>query len=270
MRANQVRHEKELERRIIAQEKLQEAEMAKAQSELAKVMQERDRLQRAEMFEQQDVREEIHRSKTARQRTREKGSTNVGPATTTTTTPKKNKGPSYRDGFDQDEIMIVSPSRSAGRSRVGTPKAGGKRKRKGVDDSPLPALQLTQSPRTGVRSGREEEEEREPVWEGLSSRFSQADGRFEVSGPGVSLPGKRLTQLVFAIHAQSSHDSESGTDIRVIDQMFSPIKSRYITRISDAGRDVSSEHGWIRGGIHHQLVSDLLDAVVKMYRRQIR
>ena len=181
VRANQARHEKELERRIIAQEKLQEVEMAKAQAELTKVMQERDRLQRADMFEQQDVREEIHRSKNARQRAREKGTTNVVPATTTTTTPKKNNGLSYRDGFDQDEIMIMSPSRIAGRSRVGTPKAGGKRKRKGVDDSPLPALQLSQSPRSGVRRG-EEEEESGPVLERLSSRFSQADGRFEVSG----------------------------------------------------------------------------------------
>ena len=52
--------------------------------------------------------------------------------------------------------------------------------------------------------------------------------------------------------------------------MLPPIETRYITRISDAGRDEFDEHGWIRGGIRHQLVSDLFDAVVKMYRRRIR
>lgn len=50
------------------------------------------------------------------------------------TTPKKNKTAVHRDGFDDDEIQVISPSKFPGRrSNGGTPtKPGAKRKRKGV------------------------------------------------------------------------------------------------------------------------------------------
>lgn len=59
------------------------------------------------------------------------------------TTPKKNRKLAHRDGFDDDEIHVVSPSKShARRSNPSTPtKIGTKRKRKG-QDSPIIALEV--------------------------------------------------------------------------------------------------------------------------------
>jgi len=57
-------------------------------------------------------------------------------------TPKKGKVVPYGDGFDSDEIQPLSPSKLALRSKAGTPKAAGKRKRKAIDDSPLRPLEL--------------------------------------------------------------------------------------------------------------------------------
>ena len=57
-------------------------------------------------------------------------------------TPKKSKSSTYADGFNDDEVQILSPSKLALRRRTGTPKAGLKRKRRAVDDSPVKPQQL--------------------------------------------------------------------------------------------------------------------------------
>ncbi|KAI9741488.1 MAG: hypothetical protein M1818_004294 [Claussenomyces sp. TS43310] len=56
------------------------------------------------------------------------------------TTPKRRKSAGHGDGFDDDEIQIISPSNIQGRkSNGGTPtKAGAKRKRKGADSPKVP------------------------------------------------------------------------------------------------------------------------------------
>lgn len=61
------------------------------------------------------------------------------------TTPKKNKALPYRDGFDEDEIQIISPSAfQARKSNPGTPtKARAKRKRKMLE-SPVPSLEVAE------------------------------------------------------------------------------------------------------------------------------
>ena len=59
-------------------------------------------------------------------------------------TPKKNKALAYADGFDDEEIQPISPSRLAIRSKGNTPKAGAKRKRKPTEASPVKPLELTQ------------------------------------------------------------------------------------------------------------------------------
>ena len=60
------------------------------------------------------------------------------------TTPKKNKSLPYGDGFDDEEMQLVSPSKLSFRSKPVTPKAGTKRKRKAVDSSPVKPLPLSQ------------------------------------------------------------------------------------------------------------------------------
>jgi len=56
-------------------------------------------------------------------------------------TPSKKKNLTFRDGFDDDEVMLVSPRKPKDRGRPGTPKAGNKRKRAPSAHSPgLPML----------------------------------------------------------------------------------------------------------------------------------
>jgi hypothetical protein len=59
----------------------------------------------------------------------------------TVLTPRRQRTKIMGDGFDDDEIMI-SPSKSAGKSRGGTPKQGAKRKRDVLNESPSQSLQF--------------------------------------------------------------------------------------------------------------------------------
>jgi hypothetical protein len=62
-------------------------------------------------------------------------------------TPKKTRILPFRDGFDDDEMAVVSPTKSSGgRSKPGTPTVGGKRKRKASLDSPIQMASLQLSP----------------------------------------------------------------------------------------------------------------------------
>jgi hypothetical protein len=98
------------------------------------------------------------------------------------------------DGFDDDDVVMASPSRHRERSRTATPKAG-KRKRQNIDQSPLPlpALQLS-----GSRS-RPKEREPPPIAEtkidaALLQHFRRSDRRFTL------------------LHRLLSHPSSSDTD----------------------------------------------------------
>jgi hypothetical protein len=58
-------------------------------------------------------------------------------------TPKKSKVLPYRDGFDDSDLVMLSPSKPRDRSKPTTPKAGAKRKRTGNDlQSPIAPPQL--------------------------------------------------------------------------------------------------------------------------------
>lgn len=59
-------------------------------------------------------------------------------------TPKKNKTLPYGDGFDDQEMQVVSPPKLAIRAKAVTPKVGGKRKRKPAESSPVKPLPLRQ------------------------------------------------------------------------------------------------------------------------------
>lgn len=90
-----------------------------------------------------DLKEETRRIKSLESRLKEKtGDRPAGPAIT----PEKQRpANSLRDGFDDDEIMVISPAKSASRrSKPATPTAANKRKRK-VDPSPIKPLVLRQS-----------------------------------------------------------------------------------------------------------------------------
>ena len=94
--------------------------------------------------------------------------------------PQKKKALPHRDGFDDDEIEILSPSKispSKFRARIGTPTKTGKRKRKAIE-SPAPALDVVQFHEPTVV----EPEEKVPIFdEALLAGLGIQDDRFHVS-----------------------------------------------------------------------------------------
>jgi hypothetical protein len=108
-------------------------------------------------------------------------------------TPRKNKSALHRDGFDDEEVQIISPSKFHGRRSAGnTPtKPGIKRKRK-INDSP-------------VKESLDVEQEQMPtddnklqsngviLDEALLERLRRPDDRLEVSN---SSPSSNVALLI--------------------------------------------------------------------------
>lgn len=142
VRANATKLEKEYEARTEAMQKLhadeaarQKIEVEKARAELQKIGTEKD-------FLENDLAEGTKQIRNL-QKAFKKGDRTTGKENQPVT-PKKTKSLHLRDGFDDDEVLPMSPSKLALRSKVGTPKAGAKRKRKAPEDSPVKPLQLAQ------------------------------------------------------------------------------------------------------------------------------
>ena len=95
-------------------------------------------------------------------------------------TPRKNRSMLFGDGFDDGEEMIVSPSKSRGKSKPATPKHGGKRKRNVTEASPVPALTL-QEPLAGAGTPTNADAGREEPGAVLAGSFRPDDEKFQVS-----------------------------------------------------------------------------------------
>lgn len=145
VRANQAKTVRECQAKVQALEKLHVETVARQKIELDSARAERERMATENKFLRRDVIEESEKARQAQKLA--KGTTGGPPAQINgelTTTPKKSKVPSYRDGFDDDEIVTISPSKVLGRQKPLTPKLGTKRKRKANEDSPGQPLQLSQ------------------------------------------------------------------------------------------------------------------------------
>lgn len=134
---------REHEREMAALRKLSSDTQAKQQKaiEAARIAEKNAATERD--FIKQDLAEESARvRKLNRQKATEK---NDGPSLVLT--PKKKKTFSHRDGFDDDEIEILSPSKISPskfqKRNFGSPSKPGKRKRRTVE-SPAGALEVIQ------------------------------------------------------------------------------------------------------------------------------
>ena len=148
MRANATKVEKEFENRTTALQKLhadeaarQKIEVERARAELQKIATEKD-------FLENDLAEGTKQIKTLQRAIKKGGDrdpeSKPGGKENQPLTPKKTKSLAYADGFDDEEIQPMSPSRLVIRSKANTPKAGAKRKRKPAEASPVKPLELTQ------------------------------------------------------------------------------------------------------------------------------
>ncbi|KAI7221043.1 hypothetical protein KC333_g2005 [Hortaea werneckii] len=145
VRANQEKAMRDYERRIAGMQKLHAEEAARAKAELDRGRKQREKLETEGRFLQHDLAQEAERAR--RTNGAGKGRTTASAATAVRNrgqeTPKRAKKNGLGDGFDDDEVRIVSPSRSREKSKDATPKQGAKRKRT-ANDSPVTALSFAQ------------------------------------------------------------------------------------------------------------------------------
>ncbi|KAI9715041.1 MAG: hypothetical protein M1828_001077 [Chrysothrix sp. TS-e1954] len=130
VRANHGKTTKEFELRLVELQQSHANELAKQRAELDAVRKERQRIETNNRFLENDLAQEAERGRVARRSLRDttgnpaKGVASGSPLST----PKKMGKLPFRDGFDDDEVMAVSPS-SMEKLKMTTPRAGSKRKR---------------------------------------------------------------------------------------------------------------------------------------------
>ena len=144
VRANHARALKDHERQLKELEKQHADVAAKQRAEIEHTRVEIEKLLTEKKYLQHDLLEESERVKQVQRTARVSVAGNAPSSKGVVTTPKHSRTLPFRDGFDDDEIMVVSPSKTPGKSRPGTPKPGAKRKRKLAEESPSQPLQMIQ------------------------------------------------------------------------------------------------------------------------------
>ncbi|GLI72393.1 hypothetical protein PoHVEF18_000565 [Penicillium ochrochloron] len=135
IRSKQARMAEEYDRQLVALRKAMADRETTHKEAVDAAMSEGKMLATENLFLQHDLAEEVHQLRNYK--TKQRAAEKAPPVT-----PKKSRVLPFRDGFDDDEIAVVSPSKSAARSKRGTPTVPGKRKRQASVDSPAP-LQLS-------------------------------------------------------------------------------------------------------------------------------
>ncbi|CAG8421885.1 unnamed protein product [Penicillium salamii] len=134
IRRKQATMTQDYDRQLATLRKSMADEMAKHKQEVETAMSEGKVLATENVFLQQELADEAyqHRNFKSKQRADKRAPE----------TPRKSRVLPFRDGFDDDEIAMVSPSKSAARSKRATPTVPGKRKRQLSQDGAVP-LQLS-------------------------------------------------------------------------------------------------------------------------------
>ncbi|CAI7620237.1 unnamed protein product [Penicillium glandicola] len=132
IRRKQATMTQDYDRQLAALRKSMADEMVKHKQEIEVAMSESKVLATENVFLQQDLVDEAYQLRNYKSKHRE-----MEPPVT----PRKSRVLPFRDGFEDDEIAMVSPSKSAVRSKRATPTVPGKRKRQSSQDNPAP-LQL--------------------------------------------------------------------------------------------------------------------------------
>ncbi len=174
VRSKQDKVAKEYERELAAIQKLNEEKLAKQQRalEAARIAQQQAATERE--FLKQDLAEEAERIRRHKVREAARKKDNA-----VLSTPGKKKSLPHRDGFDDDEMQIVSPSKvspSKLNKKSGTPTRMGKRKRKAID-SPIAPLELIQTEESYPDKSKEKAS---VLDEAMIAKLGIQDDRFDV------------------------------------------------------------------------------------------
>ena len=184
VRAKILKAEQEFESRTKAQHRLHADEAAKYKIDAEKARAEIQKINTEKAFLVNDLAEGAKQlrqvQKTIKQRADKSSESKRLANGDLLATPKKSKSMPYGDGFDDDEVQILSPSKLALRGKVGTPKAGVKRKRKATEVSPIQPqpLELAEPVRNDFP---EEFMQVEPLSKPITSKQNQrsSDSKFQ-------------------------------------------------------------------------------------------
>ncbi|RVX67973.1 hypothetical protein B0A52_08383 [Exophiala mesophila] len=135
---------KVFDRQIGSLKKTMQDEAAKYKAAVDALTEKNRQLSTRFQFLEQEHAQGMQETKSLKQRLRDQPSTEQHDGIST---PKHGMGASLRDGFDDDDIMLQSPSKSARRSKPATPTVANKRKRKLDGPSPVKGLTLRLSGR---------------------------------------------------------------------------------------------------------------------------
>ncbi|ERF75749.1 hypothetical protein EPUS_01579 [Endocarpon pusillum Z07020] len=141
IRANQAKDSTGFDRQLVALKKSIQEEAEKHKRDIEATNKRSEKISNDNQFLQHELKEELEKIKALQKNLRDKEARLAkGDSTEGVTTPKKTRQLPLRDGFDDQDIAIVSPVKSGRKSKPGTPTNAGKRKRKVPDASPVPAL----------------------------------------------------------------------------------------------------------------------------------
>lgn len=170
VRSNQEKMTRQYESRISVMQKLHADEASKQKAELEAQRKEREKMETDNRFLHHDLAQEADRAKRVNGTAKSRVGTQVG-------TPRKSKKFGLGDGFEDDEVRLMSPSRSKDKTRDQTPKLGAKRKRT-ANDSPVAALSFNQQRPLSIRH---ESSEQTTTSEGAPTEvvIAKKDGRYD-------------------------------------------------------------------------------------------
>lgn len=136
VRANQQKELKEFERKMKVLQQQHAEDAVKAKADLDAARKEREKFETNNRFLEHDLARETERARVHR-RTLKDGDANASRIKPNGfSTPRKNRSMPLRDGFDDTEVAVLSPSKFKDKARApSTPKADRKRKRSAHDES---------------------------------------------------------------------------------------------------------------------------------------
>ncbi|RMZ82477.1 hypothetical protein DV737_g1960, partial [Chaetothyriales sp. CBS 132003] len=142
IRENRAKEAKIADRQMVALQKTMADESLKQRAALDALAARNKEIETRNQYLDHELAQEAELTRALRRRLSEVPKDKPERPMTATTTPRKAQADSLRDGFDDDEVMAVSPVKSAKRAKPQTPTAAGKRKRKPDNQSPIKPLVL--------------------------------------------------------------------------------------------------------------------------------
>ena len=181
VRRNYKKTTEEYERRIGVMQEAHAEAVAKQEAELEKTKKDRELVETNNLFLEHDLARETEKAKQIKKSSKDgAGSKSRPPQGSPVVTPKKHRALPFRDGFDDDDIIMVSPSKARDKPKISTPRLGAKRKRPVIDQSPLQPLQLSE-PRERTKQQDLVEAPDLDIDLALLTKLGKGDERFEVS-----------------------------------------------------------------------------------------